>query len=147
DRSGKAVVEARRTCARVAVADFFHVHPGCTLSRDLTLPSRFDSIIGNPPYIRQELLGDHKPTIGRLFELTDVRTGDKEQTTRPAEFGGRERICGEVPESISVPRWSGRSDIYVYFFGHASAFLKAGGRLVFLTSSSWLDVAYGIQLQ
>ena len=51
-----------------------------------------------------------------------------------------------LPE-IYWPRWSGRSDIYVYFFARSVRFLKADGRLVFLTASSWLDAGYGAALR
>ncbi|MCK5117422.1 MAG: N-6 DNA methylase [Candidatus Aegiribacteria sp.] len=40
-----------------------------------------------------------------------------------------------------------RSDIYCYFFTHASEFLNEGGRIGFLTSSRWLNVEYGEFLQ
>jgi hypothetical protein len=45
------------------------------------------------------------------------------------------------------PRWSRRSDIYVYFFAHSIRFLKEHGRLAFLTASSWLDAGYGAALR
>jgi hypothetical protein len=48
---------------------------------------------------------------------------------------------------IFWPEWSGRSDIYVYFLAHATPFLKEGGRLVFITAGSWLDVGYGAPLR
>jgi hypothetical protein len=43
--------------------------------------------------------------------------------------------------------FSGRSDIYVYFWPHLNSFLKPDGRMGLLTSSSWLDVEYGFRLQ
>src|SRR5262249_3325632 len=67
DRSDKAVAQAARIGAQVAVSDFFEVRPGARISGALTLPLEFDAIIGNPPYIRQELLGEHKSRINRLF--------------------------------------------------------------------------------
>jgi hypothetical protein len=42
---------------------------------------------------------------------------------------------------------SGRSDLHVYFWGHAVSFMKPGAWLGFLTSSPWLDVEYGFSLQ
>jgi methylase of polypeptide subunit release factors len=149
DRSDEAVARASRTGARVAVADFFDIRPGDRVSGAFNLRSRFDSIIGNPPYIRQELLGDHKFRIGKLFGPA-TRGGPKRGGRSSAETpsnGPPEEAPGERPNQVYIPRWSGRSDIYVYFFAHSAAFLKAGGRLAFLTASSWLDVAYGTQLQ
>jgi SAM-dependent methyltransferase len=125
DRSALAVRLASGTTANVATADFFDVEPLASLNGDLKLPAHFDAIIGNPPYIRQELMG--------------VR--DKRRIEKRLE-SDRENLPG-----IYWPQWSGRSDIYVYFFARSIRFLKAGGRLVFLTASSWLDAGYGAALR
>ena len=125
DLSGRAVELAAQTGARVARADFLDVEPGARVNGDMKLPLRFDAIIGNPPYIRQELMG-----------ARDKRRAEKQL----------ERDRRESPE-ISWPRWSGRSDMYVYFFAHSTRFLRPGGRLVFLTASSWLDAGYGAPLR
>jgi type I restriction-modification system DNA methylase subunit len=124
DRSRSAIELATKTGAQVAVADFFDVEPRARLN-DVNLPNSFDAIIGNPPYIRQEVIGnrDKRRIEARLAK-------DREAS----------------PE-VCWPRWSGRSDIYVYFFAHAICFLKEGGRLVFLTASSWLDAGYGAALR
>lgn len=124
ERSPSAVRAALRTGACVSAADFFDVEPGPSpnLSR---LPTEYDAIIGNPPYIRQELIG---PKGKRRIENRLAR----DRATTPDVFW---------------PRWSGRSDIYVYFFAHSIPFLKKNGRLVFLTASSWLDAGYGRALR
>jgi hypothetical protein len=124
DRSHSAIELAAQTGAQAAVADFFDVEPGARLN-DVNLPNSFDAIIGNPPYIRQEVIGkrDKRRIEARLA---------KDRETWPEVFW---------------PRWSGRSDIYVYFFAHAICFLKERGRLVFLTASSWLDAGYGAALR
>ncbi|MEK6285755.1 MAG: N-6 DNA methylase [Acidobacteriota bacterium] len=125
ERSPSAGRLARRTGACVAVADFFDVEPGARLNRTTSLPLEFDAVIGNPPYIRHEVVGS---TDKRRIEACLVR----------------DRVA-----SLEVfwPRWSGRSDIYVYFFAHSIRFLKSRGRLVFLTAGSWLDVGYGAALR
>jgi len=150
DRSNKAVSEASRIGARVGVADFFDLRPGESVSGAFNLPLRFDSIIGNPPYVRQELLGDHKPRIGKLLGPV-TRSHSRVQQKAPREsssnWNGSRELDAQGVKQVYLPRWSGRSDLYVYFFAHAAAFLRPGGRLVFLTASSWLDVAYGAQLQ
>ncbi len=125
ERSASAVKAARRTGACVAAADFFDVGPGASLNSSLSLPPGFDALIGNPPYIRQELIG---------------LKGKRRIEARLA----RDRVAS--PE-VFWPRWSGRSDIYVYFFAHSICFLKEHGRLVFLTASSWLDAGYGAALR
>jgi len=139
ERSASAVQAARRTGACVAAADFFDVEPGAslnsmsgpgkdacaTLNESMPLPLEFDALIGNPPYIRQEVIG---------------LKGKRRIEARLA----RDRAA--CPD-VFWPRWSGRSDIYVYFFAHAIGFLKEHGRLVFLTASSWLDAGYGAALR
>jgi len=79
-----------------------------------------DSCVGNPPYIRQELLSDKEKKHYAM-------------------------LCGRAWPGIGL---SGRSDIYVYFWPVAAAFLAREGRHIgFLTSASWLDVDYGFKLQ
>ncbi|MCI0488399.1 MAG: N-6 DNA methylase [Blastocatellia bacterium] len=125
DRSVKAIRLAASTGACVSSADFFRIEPGAKLNCSEAMPSRLDAIIGNPPYIRQEVIGKR----------------DKQQLAKRIE---RDR---QLAPEIFWPRWSGRSDIYVYFFAHSIRFLKADGRLVFLTASSWLDAGYGQALR
>ncbi len=89
---------------------------------DLTKSSKlklteFDACIGNPPYIRQELIKDKK----KWTEL--VRH----------EFG--------------IKNLNKQSDLYVYYLMHTATFLKEGGRLGYVIASSWLDVSYGKDLQ
>ncbi|HKV39573.1 MAG TPA: N-6 DNA methylase, partial [Blastocatellia bacterium] len=62
DRSAAAVQLGRETGAAVVCADFFSVEPGANLSPSFTLPPLFDAIIGNPPYIRQEIMGSGDKT-------------------------------------------------------------------------------------
>ena len=125
DRSATAVELAARTGAKVAIGDFFDIEPGHALNESVILPAKVDAIIGNPPYIRQELMG----------------ASDKRRVEKCLE---RDRV--KLPD-VYWPHWSGRSDIYVYFFAHAIRFLARNGRLVFLTASSWLDVGYGASLR
>lgn len=125
DRSAPAVRLASRITANVATADFFNLEPLASLNAELRMPAEFDAVIGNPPYIRQEVMG----------------AGDKRRIEKRLESDR-----ANSPD-IHWPRWSGRSDIYVYFFARSIRFLKADGRLVFLTASSWLDAGYGAALR
>jgi len=98
---------------------------GAYKSKSIPLPLGFDAVVGNPPYIRQEVIG---------------LKGKRRIEARLA----RDRAASP---DVFWPRWSGRSDIYVYFFAHSICFLKEHGRLVFLTASSWLDAEYGAALR
>jgi hypothetical protein len=125
DRSALAVRLASGTTANVATADFFNLEPLASLNGGVKMLANFDAIIGNPPYIRQEVMGAR----------------DKQRVEKRLESDRR-----NLPD-VYWPRWSGRSDIYVYFFARSIRFLKADGRLVFLTASSWLDAGYGAALR
>ncbi len=125
DRSAAAVAAAQQTRASIRHVDFFDFDPQAPAGSAESWPQAFDVMIGNPPYIRQEFI-----------EVTD-KIRIRQCLARDAR---------DLPETF-WPRWSGRSDMYVYFFAHAIRFLKAHGRLVFLTASSWLDAAYGESLR
>jgi hypothetical protein len=77
----------------------------------------FDACIGNPPYIRQEL-------IEKKITWTSI-----------------------VKSEQHVNKINQQSDLYVYYLMHTASFLKEGGRLGYVISSSWLDVEYGASLQ
>ncbi|HKV41071.1 MAG TPA: hypothetical protein VJX67_17825, partial [Blastocatellia bacterium] len=130
---------------------------------------------GNPPYIRQEVMGSSDKTrirsvLGsnagadarrrgrqKMARLTSKGNGRPARDDNRRSLNGVSRVLSEetgpanqqsAPDRrIYFPEWSGRSDIYVYFFAHGARFLKPGGRLVFITASSWLDVEYGSALQ
>lgn len=80
---------------------------------------RIDAGVGNPPYIRQEEIAKARKKLYQAVAHRDAPDLD----------------------------FSGRSDIYVYFWPHLFSFLNEGGCLGLLTSSSWLDVEYGFRLQ
>ncbi len=77
----------------------------------------FDACIGNPPYVRQEHI-EHK---NRWIDL--------------------------IKSEYDIKKINQQSDLYVYYLMHTAAFLKEGGRLGYVVSSSWLDVAFGGGLQ
>ena len=83
---------------------------------DVQIPV-FDACVGNPPYIRQELIED-KEKWNKLAEI---------------EFG--------------IKKINQQSDMYVYYLMHTAAFLKNGGRFGYVISSSWLDVSFGAGFQ
>jgi len=86
------------------------------------------AIVGNPPYVRQELI----PKRGE----SDIKPmSAKEDLT---EF------CTQAWPGLKL---SGRSDLHCYFWPAVTRFLTEGGWFGFLVSSSWLDVEYGFALQ
>lgn len=111
---------------RVTRADFFDVaygHRFMTLPRGLKQVEiespRIDAGIGNPPYIRQEEISKARKNLYQTL------------------------VRREAPDFD----FSGRSDIYVYFWPHLRSLLNPDGYLGLLTSSNWLDVDYGFRLQ
>jgi type I restriction-modification system DNA methylase subunit len=82
-----------------------------------------DAVVGNPPYVRQEKIGEY---YGAEYKK------------------GLHALAAREAPGIE---FSGRSDILVYFFPHAATFLNEHGYLGLLTSSTWLDTAYGFRLQ
>ncbi|MCA4894344.1 MAG: Eco57I restriction-modification methylase domain-containing protein [Cytophagales bacterium] len=68
----------------------------------------FDVVVGNPPYVRQELMKD----ISSYLEL-------------------------------NYESYSGKADLYVYFFERGIQILNHHGRLIFITSGKFLEANYG----
>jgi type I restriction-modification system DNA methylase subunit len=116
----------------VARKDFFEAAPGSAIfhvplgageqATWLEIP-KVDVVVGNPPYVRQEKINEY---YGKKYK----------------DF--LRRLQKDDAPSVEL---SGRSDILCYFFTHGFAFLNEGGYMGLLTSSSWLDTAYGFQLQ
>jgi type I restriction-modification system DNA methylase subunit len=91
--------------------------------KELTPMPKVDVIVGNPPYVRQEKINDY---YGKAYKKLLQDTAKK-----------------DAPDA----ELSGRSDILCYFFTHGATFLDEGGMMGLLTSSNWLDTAYGFRLQ
>jgi len=111
---------------RVLLRDFFDLRPG--LETDLEIPGvlgklkvpvAFDAVIGNPPYISYRRLNNQDKIINALMTAGD---------------------------GISLPKFTGKSDAYVWFIVHATQFIRNGGRLSFVVSSAILFSDYGIPL-
>jgi len=93
----------------------------------------FDIVIGNPPYVRQELIED--PT-GRITNKSDYKKLLQEMVRIdfPQLFGSNKKI-------------NAQSDLYTYFYIRSLRLLNPQGIHTFICSNSWLDVAYGAWLQ
>jgi len=111
----------------------------------------FDIVIGNPPYVRQEMIAP---------PLLDAKAFGGENSTRWKEQkkAYKEKLQQSVaaawprffhykPGSLDFRKLDGKSDLYIYFYLHGLALLNPRGSFCFITSNSWLDVGYGADLQ
>ncbi len=94
------------------------------VEKNIDYPDRFDAIVGNPPYTRQEEIPDTGVNKRRLIENSIY------------DFDGK-----------PLANLTKRSSIHAYFFVHGTKMLKDGGYFGFIVSNSWLDVDYGRGLQ
>jgi hypothetical protein len=125
---------------RIARRNFFEVRarkPFCELPQGLrgervrapVLLPTLNAVVGNPPYVRQELI---------------PRRSDK---PKPRPMQAKEdllELCAELWPGLQL---SGRSDLHCYFWPAATHLLAEGGWFGFVVSSSWLDAEYGFALQ
>ncbi len=124
--------------------DFFDVEPGkeypAVEVRDnkariwiVKLSEKFDAVVMNPPYTRQE-------------EMEDIVEEEKKKAYERSVKDWEEMRKDKYTKK-KKPKISKRSSIYMYFFIHGGYFLREGGRMGFITSNSWLDTDYGGDLQ
>ncbi len=96
---------------------------------------RFDIIIGNPPFLRQETFG---PKI----------SDDKENKNDQISY--KEKVLAEIAKLSKGKEFHHRylkSDFYIYFFYKALNLLEENGVVCFITSNSWLDAKFGFKFQ
>jgi methylase of polypeptide subunit release factors len=79
---------------------------------DVFAAGGFDIVIGNPPYVRMELLKPIKPWLSKHYKVADERT-----------------------------------DLYAYFFEQGLRILKQGGRLGYISSSTFFRTGSGEKLR
>jgi SAM-dependent methyltransferase len=105
--------------------DFFATEPGpdrtVSVDDDAVTLGRFDAVVGNPPYVRQE-----------DFDVDRARA--HLATLGPSD--GTPYLDGDRALSR-------RSDAYVYFVTQATRFLRPGGRLGMVLPGKWLTTRYG----
>ena len=111
-------------------ADFFDARPSTPTDApdesvadtdDALSLGRFDAVVGNPPYVRQEAV-------------------DTDRARAHLDAFGPD---GETPYRDGDRALSRRSDAYVYFVTHATQFLRPGGRLGVVVPAKWLTTRYG----
>jgi type I restriction-modification system DNA methylase subunit len=81
-------------------------------------------VVGNPPYTRQEEMGED------IF-------GEKY----------KQKLMKVIKSDFPMVQLPLRSSIYAYFFPHGAKFLRNKSRLGFVCLRSWLDTSYGRELQ
>ncbi|MEW5945603.1 MAG: N-6 DNA methylase [bacterium] len=91
--------------------------------REIICPARFDAVVGNPPYTRQEEISETGVDKQNLIENALEHSGAK---------------------SAKISK---RAGIHAYFFVHGTKFLREGGVFGFIVSNSWLDADFGKGLQ
>jgi len=94
-----------------------------TKSLERIVPT-MNCVVGNPPYTRQEEMGED--IFGEKYKQKLLKI-----------------IKQDFP-TIALPL---RSSIYAYFFPHGARFLHDKSRLGFVCLRSWLDTGYGQELQ
>lgn len=86
------------------------------------LPTKFDLVIGNPPYVRQEAIKDQKPLLEK-------------------HYGGKDRFGN--PQGS----YSGTADLLIYFIQRGIDLLNPGGAFAYITSNKWYRAKYGANLR
>jgi hypothetical protein len=160
---------------RIVVQDFFKIAPGKEVAfpplrsatpyyEKIALPfPYFAGIVGNFPYIRQEIIERQKAgykkelvhAIARywlwrdpdLFHITKTVANELDRIATLPEDQKNAYLHRAIQANHIDLRLSGQADIYAYLFYHAAAFLPENGRMGILTSNAWLDVAYGTELK
>ncbi|MDI3544145.1 MAG: hypothetical protein PWQ28_426 [Candidatus Woesearchaeota archaeon] len=94
----------------------------------------FDIVIGNPPYVRQEMISP--PNKIKAEVTAEDRKEYKKKLIKSV------KNIFKVVEKIDM-----KSDYYIYFYFHGLGLLNENGTFCFITSNSWLDVGYGKNLQ
>jgi len=94
----------------------------------------FDIVIGNPPYVRQEMISPPNKI--------------KAEVTLEERREYKEKLINSVKNIFPViENIDKKSDYYIYFYFHGLGLLNEKGTFCFITSNSWLDVGYGKELQ
>jgi len=115
-------------------------------------PARgFDIVLGNPPYVRQEMIAP---------PLLDPACFGSENSPRWKAEKQKYKQKLQLAVAAAWPNFfryshgtgtfrklDGKSDLYVYFYFHGLCLLNPMGTFCFITSNSWLDVGYGADLQ
>lgn len=103
-----------------------------------SLNGGFDIVIGNPPYVRQELIA---PPL-------ENETNYSPDKWREIKRGYKDKLI-KATQNVwnNIKKIDKKSDLYVFFYYQGLSLLNNDGIFCFINSNSWLDVGYGAGLQ
>ncbi|MGC8743088.1 MAG: Eco57I restriction-modification methylase domain-containing protein [Verrucomicrobiia bacterium] len=111
----------------------------------------FDIVIGNPPYVRQEMIA---PPLVNPEDYGGETSANWRKIKDNYKASLQKSVAAAYPKffgyNISSAKFKEidrKSDLYVYFYLHGLSLLNQKGSFCFITSNSWLDVGYGKDLQ
>ncbi|MDO9580572.1 MAG: Eco57I restriction-modification methylase domain-containing protein, partial [Bacteroidales bacterium] len=104
----------------------------------------FDIVIGNPPYVRQEMIA--APVVHGV-QVTDDKKEYKAKLALSVYRAFPQFFGYKVSSNTVAHKINAKSDLYIYFYLHGLSLLNGKGSFCFITSNSWLDVGYGADLQ
>lgn len=129
---------------------------------EIKLPE-FSAIVGNFPFIRQELIEkeikgykteltkalakNYFLTYPKLFIVEGINGGVNEYLRSLNNEKYKKEIEKYVERGNIQLKLSGQADIYAYIFIHTATLLSANGAFAVITSNSWLDTSYGTVLK
>ena len=99
------------------------------------MPKKFDVIIANPPYIKQELIPNKKLMMKNLPIFATYR-----------EKNSISKNLKKKSQDIKL-ELTGKTDYYGFFLWYSYYFLKDQGKICFLIPNKWMDVEYGKKLK
>src|SRR5271157_35936 len=97
------------------------------------LPQKFNVIVGNPPYVRHELLNDIPKFREKMEIFANYLSG-----VYPVPSGRKRPIRCNLNQRV---------DYYAYFLWSSTYLLENKGILSFIISNKWLDVGYGKEIK
>jgi hypothetical protein len=129
---------------------------------DLQIPE-FYGLIGNFPFIRQELIEKKVPgvkkklakllaeeyifTYPKLFDFKKIPSTYVEQLKQKSKEEQVKLIHQWIDTKQLEIKLSGQADIFTYIYIHAATLLAKNGSFAIITSNSWLDASYGSVLK
>lgn len=160
---------------RVVNEDIFKVHKGKSFrfpppkagknfnKIEKEIPE-FNALVGNFPFIRQELIEkvdkgfkkkltlllakEYLLSYPILFDIkSKIKTVFLDKLKKESQDKQYKQIKVWIDSEDVQLKLSGQADIYAYIFIHTATLLSKNGSFAIITSNSWLDVSYGSVLK